>query len=167
MAGIGDVRDGITVQGLALASKQYASEGGSIGEVLSNVKAVVPAPVLDELILALPRLMGDVIELTGMDDEHCVKVEGVVSIYVGVGVTAGVFLGWVDTTGYRMIGVQGSVAAVFALSVTLECGVHEDGRSVRVVLYGPKVGVDLMLHLDRPLQQATSTSEGPPAAAED
>ncbi|KAJ1624233.1 hypothetical protein T492DRAFT_1048640, partial [Pavlovales sp. CCMP2436] len=161
MAGIGNVRDGLAVctssmRGTAMTSKQYASEGGSIGEVLSNVKAVDPAPVLDKLILALPRLMGDVIELTGMDEEHGVEVEGVVNFYVGVEVSAGVFLGW-----------EGSVAAANALSVTLKCGVHEDGRSVCVVLYGPNVGVDLICHHDRPLQQATSTGHGPPAAAED
>ena len=33
---------------------------------------------------------------------------GVMYVYVGVGVTAGVYLGWIDTEGFRMMGLQGA-----------------------------------------------------------
>ena len=34
-------------------------------------------------------------------------LQGVMYVYVGVGVTAGVYLGWIDTEGFRMMGLQG------------------------------------------------------------
>ena len=43
---------------------------------------------------------------------------GVMYVYVGVGVTAGVYLGWIDTEGFRMMGLQGVDGVV---AVQLSC----------------------------------------------
>lgn len=34
-------------------------------------------------------------------------------VYVGVGVSAGVYLGWIDTEGFRMVGLQGPWLQMF------------------------------------------------------
>lgn len=93
IAGLNDVRDGLSVQSITVVSKQYATEGHTIGEALSNVKAVDPDSVLDEVLLATSILMREVIHETGIEERSVSKVEAVVSIYVGVGVSAGIFLG--------------------------------------------------------------------------
>jgi hypothetical protein len=149
MLGLGDVRDGLSLEGSAALSKQYAAEGHSIIDVLESVRAVDPVPILDEIITQLPQITAAILEKTGIDEARCRRVEGVISVYVGVGVSAGIYLGWVNTQGYRMVGVSGRMAALAGVGFSIRLGVHADGHSVRLIIFTANVGVDLILHLRR------------------
>lgn len=152
MAGVSDVRDGLRLETYAQAQKSYSSEGSSITEVLENVKAAEPLPVIDELITAVPDILAEVLRMTGADlKTNTSSAEGVVYIYTGVGVTAGVFLGWVDTAGFRMVGAEGKVAAGASVAATVKAGVHEDGKSVRVTVYLTNVGFDVIVKCTKPV----------------
>ena len=65
---------------------------------------------------------------------------------IGVGVSAGVYLGWLDTNGYRMVGVQGKVAAAAGLGMTIKAGLHESKKAVRVQFWLGNVGADILVH---------------------
>ena len=111
-----------------------------------------PLPVLDDIIASLPQIASQVVETAGADiqKEDVLGVEGVVYIYVGAGVTAGVYLGWVDTSGYRMIGAEGTIATGAGLGVTLRAGMNEDKMAVRVVAYLSNVGFDIIVKYPQP-----------------
>jgi hypothetical protein len=110
MAGINDVQDGLSGGASAMLMKSYASAGKSLTDLLRNVQAQEHIPVIDDVITSVPDITAAILDLIGVSIEsECCGVEGVVYVYVGVGVSAGLFLGWLDTNGYRMVGVQGKV----------------------------------------------------------
>ncbi|CAJ1389217.1 unnamed protein product [Effrenium voratum] len=152
LAGVRDVRDGIAAETLAMYVKSYASSGKTLVEFLRQIKAQEPLPVLDDIIASLPQIASQVVETAGADiqKEDVLGVEGVVYIYVGAGVTAGVYLGWVDTSGYRMIGAEGTIATGAGLGVTLRAGMNEDKMAVRVVAYLSNVGFDIIVKYPQP-----------------
>merc|ERR1712007_258698 len=128
LAGVRDVRDGLAGETFAMMHKDYTTKGSSLTEILENVRAVDPVPVLDDLIKAVPEAISKVIEALGIDiGQNCVEVEGVVFFWVGVGVSAGLYLGWADTKGYSMIGVEGIAASLVSVGFSLYCGRHESG----------------------------------------
>jgi len=154
MAGVRDVRDGVAAETLAMAMKEYSTEGASVAEVLQNVKAQEPIPALDDIIAAVPDIIAAVLENIGVDiTSNCKQVEGVVYIYVGAGISAGVFLGWVDTSGYAMVGVEGRVAAASALGLAVKAGLHESRQAVRVTCFLANVGFDVIVKLKEPVKE--------------
>eukprot|EP00927_Polykrikos_kofoidii_P074953 TRINITY_DN71004_c0_g1_i1.p1 TRINITY_DN71004_c0_g1~~TRINITY_DN71004_c0_g1_i1.p1 ORF type:complete len:240 (-),score=51.40 TRINITY_DN71004_c0_g1_i1:46-765(-) len=156
LAGLSDVRDGVLLEGLAMAMKSYTTSGQSLVELLQNIKDVDDHPELDKLVKVVPDIIAMVIEQIDVDiSSKSTELEGVVYVYAGVGVTAGVFLGWVDTKGFRMVGARGAVAAGVGINITLIAGVHESRRAVRVVCYLANVGFDIIARLkeDAPLPE--------------
>jgi len=148
VAGVRDVRDGISGEAFAMTQKSYSSSGSSLTEVLENVKAVDKIPVLDTMIEAVPDVIAAVIDFVGVDlKSEKYEVEGVVYIYVGAGVMAGVYLGWLDTQGYNMIGVEGKVAAAASIAMTVRAGLHKDRKAVRIIMYLNNVGFDVIARL--------------------
>lgn len=77
-------------------------------------------------------------------------VEGVMYVYVGVGVTAGVYLGWIDTEGFRMMGLQGLIATVGGLGFSLRTGISEEKMSARLVGFLTNVGFDIIIRYREP-----------------
>jgi len=151
MAGVRDVRDGLAAEALAMAMKSYSTDGATLVEVLQNVKAQEPVPALDDIIAAVPDIMAAVLQNIGVDiTSNCSKVEGVVYVYVGAGISAGVFLGWLDTNGYAMVGVEGRVASAAALGLTVKAGLHESKKAVRVTVFLANVGFDVIVQLKEP-----------------
>mmetsp|Transcript_5730 Transcript_5730/g.14668 ORF Transcript_5730/g.14668 Transcript_5730/m.14668 type:complete len:279 (-) Transcript_5730:77-913(-) len=167
MAGMRDLRNGLAVEGLAMAVKSYSIVGSSLIEVLSSVQANEHLPVLDDLVAAVPQLVADVLDATAVDvDVPGVRVEGVIYVYTGVGVTAGLYLGWLDTSGYAMVGAEGKVASALGMGATLRAGVHEDGASVRIVVYMANVGVDVIVRFPASRDSvATQPAPSQPGAA--
>eukprot|EP00441_Pelagodinium_beii_P025464 CAMPEP_0197664470 /NCGR_PEP_ID=MMETSP1338-20131121/58655_1 /TAXON_ID=43686 ORGANISM="Pelagodinium beii, Strain RCC1491" /NCGR_SAMPLE_ID=MMETSP1338 /ASSEMBLY_ACC=CAM_ASM_000754 /LENGTH=250 /DNA_ID=CAMNT_0043243113 /DNA_START=415 /DNA_END=1167 /DNA_ORIENTATION=- len=158
MAGIRDVRDGLAAEGLAMYMKSYSSQGATLLEMLENVKAEEKIPALDDLVEAVPKIIAEALEITGVDigKDLVASVEGAVYIYVGAGVTAGVYFGWINTQGYRMLGAEGKVAAATALGITVMAGLHDDLQAVRIVSYLTNVGFDVVVKLK---QKAKSTMQ--------
>ncbi|OLP91686.1 Coiled-coil domain-containing protein 151 [Symbiodinium microadriaticum] len=156
LAGVRDVRDGLAVDGLAMYMKSYSSSGASLVEVLSEIKAQEPIPVLDDLITAVPQIISLVLETVGVDIDgaNVATVEGVVYVYVGAGVTAGIYLGWVDTQGYAMIGLEGRVATAAGAALALRAGLNEEKLAARVVSYLTNVGFDMVVKFREPCQTA-------------
>jgi len=155
MAGLRDVRDGLSAEGLAMYQKAYSSKGATLQEVLENVKAEEKVPALDDFIVAVPQIMAEVLEATGIDlkADRIAAVEGAVYIYVGTGVSAGLYLGWVDTKGYRMVGVEGKMAVAASMGITVKAGVHENLQSVRITSYLTNVGFDVVVKLKEPAKR--------------
>eukprot|EP00930_Biecheleria_cincta_P099926 TRINITY_DN91536_c0_g1_i1.p1 TRINITY_DN91536_c0_g1~~TRINITY_DN91536_c0_g1_i1.p1 ORF type:complete len:263 (+),score=52.12 TRINITY_DN91536_c0_g1_i1:111-791(+) len=161
MAGVRDVRDGIAAESLAMYMKSYSSSGTTLVELLENVKANEKVPALDDLVVAAPQIVAEVMSATGADigAENVAEVEGAVYIYVGAGVTAGAYLGWLDTQGYRMIGVEGKVATAASMAITLKAGIHEEKQAVRVVSYLTNVGFDVIVKLKKPVDNGEKPSQ--------
>ena len=129
-----------------MVMKSYSTKGDSFKELLENVKAMEKIPALDDLITAVPKIVGAVLEETGLDaNSDKVEIEGVIYVYVGVGVSAGVWLGWLDTVGYRMVGAEGSLGTLASLGASLRVGKSEDGTAARVVAYLTNVGIDVVI----------------------
>jgi len=152
VAGVRDVRDGISGEAFAMTQKSYSSSGSSLTEVLENVKAEDPVPVLDTMITAVPDVIAAVTDLVGVDlNSEKYEVEGVIYIYVGTGIMAGVYLGWLDTQGYNMVGVEGKVAAAASVGMTVRGGLHKDRKAVRIIMYLNNVGFDVIARLQNPV----------------
>ena len=112
------------------------------------MQAKEKVPALDEMITAVPKIAGEVVEAVGVDIESEKReLEGVVYIYTGVGVSAGAWLGWLDTNGYRMVGAQGAVAAALRMGMTVRAGLDAARTSVRVVCFMANVGFDVLVRL--------------------
>lgn len=150
-AGVRDVRDGIVVDSIAMYMKSYASMGQSLLEFLQEMKAQEPC-ILDEVITAIPDITAYVLETVGADirSDKVTLVEGVMYVYVGVGVTAGVYLGWIDTEGFRMMGLQGLIATVGGLGFSLRTGISEEKMSARLVGFLTNVGFDIIIRYREP-----------------
>mmetsp|Transcript_21617 Transcript_21617/g.66078 ORF Transcript_21617/g.66078 Transcript_21617/m.66078 type:complete len:169 (+) Transcript_21617:508-1014(+) len=145
MAGVRDVRDGLAAEALALFMKTYATSGSTLTELLENVKAQEEIPGIDDIIAAVPDIAAAVLDEIGVDITlECIEVEGVVYLYVGTGVAAGAYLGWLDTSGYRTVGIEGKVAAAAGLGFTIKMGTHEDGDKVRLTCYWGNAGFDVI-----------------------
>ncbi|KAJ1618359.1 hypothetical protein T492DRAFT_1093224 [Pavlovales sp. CCMP2436] len=146
--GVRDIRNGLAVEAWAMAYLSFAGVGSSLAEFLESVHAMDAVPVLDTLLSTVPHLLGLVLRLTGVDVEDAAhEVAGVVLVYVGAGVTAGIHLGYADRAGYHMLGVEGTVATGLGLGLTFRVGVHRDGMSMRLVLWVGNVGVDVTVSL--------------------
>jgi len=154
MAGVRDVRDGLAVEGFGMMHKDYTSTGSSLTEVLSNIKAVDPIPALDELISAIPDAIAAVLSALNIDISiEGAEAEGVVFIFIGVGITAGLYLGWLDTKGYAMVGVEGQCAAATSVGLSVRAGLHESGEAVRVIMWLGNIGYDAVVKLKAPHRQ--------------
>mmetsp|Transcript_46088 Transcript_46088/g.85966 ORF Transcript_46088/g.85966 Transcript_46088/m.85966 type:complete len:221 (+) Transcript_46088:53-715(+) len=154
LAGVRDVRDGLAVESLAMYMKSYSSSGGSLVEFLEEIQAQEPIPILDDIITAVPKIVASVLDAVGANigGEHVENVEGIVYVYVGAGVTAGIYLGWVDTQGYAMLGLEGSVVTVTGAALALRAGLNEEKLMVRVVSYLTNVGFDVIVKLREPCE---------------
>mmetsp|Transcript_36076 Transcript_36076/g.90729 ORF Transcript_36076/g.90729 Transcript_36076/m.90729 type:complete len:241 (-) Transcript_36076:176-898(-) len=151
LAGVRDVRDGLAVEGFGMIHKDYMSKGSSLTEVLENIKAVDAIPLLDDLIVAVPEAIAAVLSEIHIDlAVEGLEAEGVVFVFVGAGVTAGVYLGWLDTKGYGMIGVEGRCATAASIGLSVRAGLHESGEAVRVVMWLGNVGYDAVVKLKKP-----------------
>jgi len=149
MIGVDDVRDGLKAEAMAMAMKSYSTSGDSLVELLDNVKNEEPSvKALEELITKVPDIMADVLEKLKIDlNSQAYEFEGVIYIYIGVGVSAGMYLGWLDTSGYNMVGAEGHVATGADLGISIKAGLREDKKSVRTVAYLTNVGFDVIAKL--------------------
>lgn len=169
VAGLRDVRGGsLAVEAFAMAYLGVESHGDCIAHFLENAKSADALPLLDVLVLALPRILGVVLEATGVDVEAASHtVSGLLVVYVGVGITAGVNLGcWPDPEGYYNLGVEGTVASGIGLGITLRAGLHRDGRAVRVTCFAGSVGFDVVCALKGDSAPAHGNELGSSTAAE-
>uniref|UniRef100_A0A7S1L390 Uncharacterized protein n=1 Tax=Alexandrium catenella TaxID=2925 RepID=A0A7S1L390_ALECA len=154
LAGVRDVRDGLAAEALTMGMKSYSSEGASLEDVLRNIKAVDHIPGIDDLIAGIAGVTADIVETLGADlgTGNIVTVEGVLHFYVGVGVSAGIYLGWTDTQGYGMVGVEGKAVAATGFALSARFGWHETEPFLRVVGWLPNLGYDAVVKLKaRPL----------------
>jgi len=145
VAGLRDTRGGaLVVEALALALLSVQSEGDSIASFLANVETTDKLPFFDVLIVTLPRVLGIVLEATGVDVEAAsYRVDGRIFFYLGVGFTAGVYLGcWPDTDDYYSVGVEGTIASGIGVGFTIRVGLHRHGRAVRVTCFAGSAGFD-------------------------
>eukprot|EP00439_Symbiodinium_sp_Y106_P072922 s990_g13.t1 len=144
MAGVRDIRDGLILDGMAMVTKHYMGQGRSIAEVLRNVKAQNPLPVIDDawtaheyfanscmgpgdIVAAIPHVAAEIVQLIGADvtSDIVESVRGTLYVYTGVGVSAGVFLGWLDTEGYAMMGALGQASLLKSVALSFRVGISD------------------------------------------
>jgi len=153
VAGVRDLREGFAVEAWACLYLSYAGLGSSLEEFLESVHATDRVPVLDTVLPLVPRLLALVLRVTGIsvrDDAH--EVAGVVLAYVGLGATAGIFVGLPDRAGYHMLGVEGTLASGLGVGATVKAGVHASGKSMRLVAWLGNFGLDVTVSLREPCQ---------------
>ena len=97
----------------------------------------------DWLIKAAPWLLGQIIRLTRVDIPKGSRVRARAAIKSGVGADAGLCLGWTDTKGYRMVGLQGQVGLIAKLGFNLLAGLHQDRQRVKAIIGYSNVAVEL------------------------
>jgi hypothetical protein len=156
MAGVGDVRDGLTFEGMASYIKEYSTHGSSLAEVLTNVKAEEKIPALDDMITAIPNITAKVLKMIGADiaQSNTREIVAAVYVYVGVGIEAGLFLGWLDTNGYRMVGLQGGFSTGAGLAFDVKAGLNENGTAARLAMGFSNVAFDAIIKLKEPAKDA-------------
>ncbi|CAE7545434.1 unnamed protein product [Symbiodinium sp. CCMP2592] len=127
MAGVRDIRDGLILDGMAMVTKHYMGQGRTIAEVLRNVKAQNPLPVIDDIVAAIPHVAAEIVQLIGADvtSDIVESVRGTLYVYTGVGVSAGVFLGWLDTDGYAMMGALGQASLLKSVALSFRVGIAD------------------------------------------
>lgn len=166
-AGVNNIQDGLVVETMGSVAKDYAVSGSSLEEILTEVKAVDPLPVLDDLIAGVPKIVALILEKFGVDIKSDTKeVEGVITAFVSVGIKAGLYLGWVDTEGYRMLGATGLAAAAISNGISTRVGIHTNGYSIRVVQFVSNVGVDVIIHLDKQVPEVPADDQFAPPETE-
>jgi len=147
LLGVRDVRNGLAADAVGFLMKSYASQGATLIDLLKSIEAEEHIPYLDDIITAVPDILAAVIDMIGVDiGTDCREVEGVVYVYAGGGVNAGIYLGWLDTHGYNMIGIEGKVAAAASVGMTIKAGLHASREAVRVQFWLGNVGADILVH---------------------
>ena len=171
VVGLRDVRGAsIAAEAFAMVYVGVQSEGDSIGSFLENARSADALPLLGVLLALLPRVLGAVLDATGIDIEAAShRVSGLVVLYAGLGVTAGLNLGcWPDADGYYAVGVEGTVASGVGIGVTIRVGVHRHGRAMRVTLFAGNVGFDVVCALKHVVaahgSELTAAAESAPAS---
>lgn len=117
---------------------------------------------MDRLVKLAPWLLAQIVRLTHVDIPDRCHIQAKTTVRTGVGVDAGVCLGWADTEGYHMLGVKGKVGVMAKLGGDLMAGLHHSRRKVKAVIGAGTVLVDLVFELKKkaPLEAvANDTSE--------
>ena len=133
--GIGDVRDGLNISAGASARVAGRSQGTTVDELCRNVKFDSPVPEVKKFVdLLLKTLLQGLahhpvnvaLQAMGLDIIKVISsgkmMKAKLQYSYGVGVKAGVKLGWCDTSGYHMVGAEAGVKAVVPLSGTVYAG---------------------------------------------
>ena len=129
--GVGDVRNGLSLNAGADVRQTFEGRGNSLSSFLRNLKAEGAGAVLNPVIDQVSWIVSKVMNLTGIDISTG-KVRGSVSIEAGVGVSGKLCLGWQDTEGYNMVGAGGEVAAAAELGFAVFAGTK--GQSVKLII---------------------------------
>lgn len=115
---------------------------------------------LDRMIRMAPWILSQIIRITHVDIPRGSKIRARAVIKSGVGINAGVCLGWTDTKGYHMIGVQGKIGAIAKVGGDLMAGLHHDRRRVKAIVGFGNLGVELEFKLREKAKSGFAGIEG-------
>ena len=105
--------------------------------------------VMDSLVKLAPRLLAQIIRMTKVDIPKRCHVWARTTVKTGIGLDAGVCLGWSDTEGYHMLGVSGKMGALVKIGGDLMAGLHRDRRRVKAIIGLMSVCVELIFEVKR------------------
>lgn len=97
-------------------------------QVLRELKSQSQIRVLDDLIRLAPKLLSQIMHMTGVDIPKNSHVAARVLLKFGVGISGGVCLGWADTKGFHMVGCRGQVSAAASIGADIMAGLHHTRR---------------------------------------
>jgi len=128
--GVGDVREGLKLIAEADMRQDFSARGDSLGEFLKELKASdgLADDLLNPVISKLDAVTSLVLEMLGVDISGRCRVEGSLTLKVGVGLGAHVALGWQDPDGFYMVGAGGNAAAGLHLSFAVFAGLKTEPR---------------------------------------
>jgi len=114
-AGVGDVRNGLSLGAEGQFQQLFHGTGSSLEEFLRSLKAQdgVADGIINPLIHQSNRIISEVLRLVGMDIRGA-NIDGVMKLATGFGVHGAAALGWQDTEGYNMVGAGGTVSPPLA-----------------------------------------------------
>ena len=135
MGGVGDLRDGINISGGVSARVAGRSHGTTVNELCENVQFDSHVPDVKKFVDILLKTLFEVmkhhpvnliLQEMGLDIIKVISsgklMKAKLMYSSGVGIKAGVKLGWCDTSGYHMVGAEAGVKAVVPVSGTVYAG---------------------------------------------
>ena len=135
VGGMGDVRDGINISVGGSVRVAGRSHGTTVDELCKNVEFDSTVPKVKEFVDILLKTLFEVmkhhpvnlaLQAMGLDIIKVISsgklMKAKLMYSYGVGVKAGVKLGWCDTSGYHMVGAEAGLKAVVPYSGTVYAG---------------------------------------------
>lgn len=143
--GIGDVRDGLSLEAGAEVKQTFNASGNSLAQFFQNLKAKdgLADDVINPVIREMNKIISEVIRMIGIDIRTG-HISGDMSVQSGVGVGGAAAFGWQDSEGYNMAGAGGKVAAGVSLSVSIFAGVKQ-GNKAKVIITGANFGIKMYI----------------------
>ena len=155
-AGIGDVREALSIEFGAEVEQCFSATGESLDEFLRNLRATdgLADSLLNPVVERSNAIVAEVVRLVGVS-VRTGHIEGVLGVKSGVGMRAAVAGGWEDPEGYRMVGAGGEVAAGLSLGLSIFAG-RRGTDEVKVLLDASNFGVEFEVRV----RDETQAGEG-------
>lgn len=113
-------------------------------QALKNLKNRSNIRVLDDVIQIAPKLLSQIMQTARVRIAEDSPVRAKMIVKGGVGVSGGICLGWANTEGFRMVGVQGAVSVAAGIGADMLVGRHMDLPLVKSVLGLPNICIELI-----------------------
>lgn len=115
-----------------------------MAQVLRQLKSEADIRVLDDIISAVPKLLSEIMRVSQVKIADDCPVHAKMTVKGGVGISGAICLGWANTEGFHMVGVQGSVSVAAGVGGDMLVGTHAVKPLVKCILGVPNVCIDLV-----------------------
>jgi hypothetical protein len=129
-------------------------------QVLRKLRSESEIKVLDDIIRIAPQLLSQIISMTGVDIPEDSHIFARTLLKIGLGISGGVCLGWADTKGFHMVGVQGRVSAAASIGADVLAGLHHSRKFVKAILGISNICVEMVFELPEKASGGTAGVEG-------
>ena len=121
-AGVGDVRDSLSLGVDANVNQRFRASGWGLKEFLHNLKAQdgIADEYINPLLEESNKIVAEVLRLIDMDIRGA-HIDGVMKVESGIGIHGSASLGWQDTEGYHMVGAGGKVRCFYPIDADTAC----------------------------------------------
>jgi hypothetical protein len=131
------------------------------------MKAKSEIRVVDDVIRIAPQLLSQIIHMTKVDIPKNSRISARTILKIGVGLSGGLCLGWVDTKGFHMVGAKGKVAAAASIGADVMAGLHYTRKFVKAVLGISNICVEMVFELPELAKTGVAGTKNEVVAPED
>lgn len=129
---------------LFLLMSIVSSPHGLVVQVFRQLKSKSDIKVLDDIISAVPKLLSEIMRISQVEIADDCPVCAKMVVKGCVGVSGGLCLGWANTEGFHMVGVQGSASVAAGIGGDMLVGTHAEKPLVKCILGLPNVCIELV-----------------------